>query len=260
MAPPDWFALLSTWIVRLVSVDSPDQVSHAVPGAGQMIQSQSTAAMNSPAGSPKREDIDDTETRPPSSRSRNRQPPTWPTSTKWPHSIGTMYGAGWNPPGIPGSGGRPPHLLVVLADADGRPHLTAVDAFWVDGHYYFCGGPRSRKIRNIERDSRCALGVALEDYDVALEGRAVRVTEEADLQRLARVFSGSGWAPTVAEGGFTHQFGAPSAGPPPWYVYQFTPQRRVRGDDHRTRRRHPLDLLTPEDEGVVAPMYEPSAW
>ncbi len=109
-------------------------------------------------------------------------------------------------------------------DADGRPHMTAVAAFWVDGHYYFCGGPRSRKIRNIERDPRCGFGVALEGYDVALEGRAVRVTDEAHLQRLAGVFSGSGWAPTVADGGFTHQFRAPSAGPPPWYVYQFTPQ------------------------------------
>ena len=25
-------------------------------------------------------------------------------------------------------------------------------------------------------------------------------------------------------GGFTHEFSAPSAGPPPWYVYEFTPE------------------------------------
>jgi hypothetical protein len=58
---------------------------------------------------------------------------------------------------------------------------------------------------------------------VSLEGRAARVTDEAMLQRLARVFAGGGWAPTVADGGFTHDFSAPSAGPPPWYVYEFTP-------------------------------------
>ena len=44
------------------------------------------------------------------------------------------------------------------------------------------------------------------------------------LQRLARVFADGGWAPTVADGRFTHVFSAPSAGPPPWYVYEFTPQ------------------------------------
>jgi len=100
--------------------------------------------------------------------------------------------------------------------------MTAVGAFWVDDHRFFCGGPRSRKIRNVERDSRCAFGVAVHGYDVALEGRAARVTDDAQLQRLARVFAGGGWAPYVADGGFTHEFSAPSAGPPPWYVYEFT--------------------------------------
>src|SRR5256885_5843166 len=57
--------------------------------------------------------------------------------------------------------GGPDHHTFWLStlDADGRPHMTAVGAFWVAGRYYFTGGPRSRKIRNIERDSRCAFGV-----------------------------------------------------------------------------------------------------
>jgi hypothetical protein len=82
----------------------------------------------------------------------------------------------------------------------------------------------SPKIRNIERDSRCAFGDAIHGYDVALEGRAARVTDEAQLQRIAKVFAAGGWAPTVADGGFTHEYSAPSAGPPPWYVYEFTPE------------------------------------
>jgi hypothetical protein len=102
--------------------------------------------------------------------------------------------------------------------------MTAVGAFWVDGRYYFCGGPRSRKIRNIERDPRCAFGVAIRDYDVSLEGHVVRVRDDALLQRLAEVFAEGGWAPTVAGGGFTHEYSAPSAGPPPWYVYEFVPE------------------------------------
>jgi hypothetical protein len=124
----------------------------------------------------------------------------------------------------PGSGGPGHHTFwLSTIDADGRPHMTAVGAFWVDGRYYFCGGPRSRKIRNIERDRRCAFGVAIHGYDVALEGRAVRVTDDAQLERLAGVFAEGGWVPTVADGGFTHSYSAPSAGPPPWFVYEFIP-------------------------------------
>ncbi|MQA15027.1 MAG: pyridoxamine 5'-phosphate oxidase family protein [Pseudonocardiaceae bacterium] len=120
--------------------------------------------------------------------------------------------------------GGPGHHTFWLStlDIDGRPHMTAVGAFWIDGRYYFCGRPRSRKIRNVERDPRCAFGVAIHGYDVALEGRAVRVTDDAQLERIARVFAEGGWAPTVADGGFTHDYSAPSAGPPPWHVYEFT--------------------------------------
>jgi hypothetical protein len=125
----------------------------------------------------------------------------------------------------PGTGGPDHHTFwLSTAAADGRPHLTAVGTVWADDRCYFTGSPRSRKIRNIERDPRCAFGVASHGYDVALEGRASRITDEARLQHLASLFGAGGWAPTVADGGFTHDFSAPSAGPPPWYVYEFTPE------------------------------------
>jgi hypothetical protein len=125
----------------------------------------------------------------------------------------------------PGTGGPDHHTFwLSTISADGRPHMTAVGAFWADGHYYFTGSPRSRKIRNVERDARCAFGVAIHGFDVALEGRATRVTDEAHLEALAKLFATGGWAPTVADGGFTHDYSAPSAGPPPWYVYEFTPE------------------------------------
>lgn len=128
----------------------------------------------------------------------------------------------------PGTGGPDRHTFwLSTIDPDGRPHVTAVGAFWVDGRYYFTGSPRSRKIRNIERDPRCAFAVATHGYDVSLKGRAVRVTDDEHLHRLAAVFAEGGWAPTVADGGFTHDYSAPSAGPPPWYVYQFTPEEAI---------------------------------
>src|ERR1700722_2669250 len=86
----------------------------------------------------------------------------------------------------PGTGGPGHHTFwLSTIDADARPHMTAVGAFWGDGRYYFCGSARSRKIGAIEIDPRCALGVAIYGSDVALEGRAVRVTDDARLQRLA---------------------------------------------------------------------------
>jgi hypothetical protein len=103
----------------------------------------------------------------------------------------------------PGSGGPDHHTFwLSTVDADGHPPMTAVGAFWVDGRYYFCGSLRTRKIRNIERDARCAFGVAIHGYDVAL-GRATRVTDATQLRRIAQVFAEGGWAPTVADGGFT---------------------------------------------------------
>ena len=81
---------------------------------------------------------------------------------------------------------------------------------------------RTSVVREIRH--RCAFGVAIHGYDVALEGRATRVTDDALLHRLAQVFAEGGWASTVADAGFTHEYSAPSAGPPPWYVYEFTPE------------------------------------
>ncbi len=38
------------------------------------------------------------------------------------------------------------------------------------------------------------------------------------------MFATAGWAPEVRDGAFQHEYSAPSAGPPPWYLYEFTPE------------------------------------
>jgi Pyridoxamine 5'-phosphate oxidase len=125
----------------------------------------------------------------------------------------------------PGTGGPDHHTFwLSTVDPNGRPHQTGVGAFWDDGRYYFCGGAGSRKIRNVENEPRCSFAVSLDGFDVSLEGRAERVTSGERLEQLAKLFAKGGWAPTVADGGFTHEFSAPSAGPPPWFVYAFTPE------------------------------------
>lgn len=107
---------------------------------------------------------------------------------------------------------------------DGRPHVTAVGALWVDDRFYFTAGPASRKGRNLAADAHCVVTVSLQDLDLVVEGTAARVTDEATLQRIAeRYSSGEGWPARVRDGAITAEYSAPSAGPPPWNRYAVTP-------------------------------------
>jgi len=52
----------------------------------------------------------------------------------------------------------------------------------------------------------------------------VRVTDDATLRRLAAAYASQGWQPTVRDGAFYADYSAPSAGPPPWDLYEVTPR------------------------------------
>ena len=49
------------------------------------------------------------------------------------------------------------------------------------------------------------------------------MTDDDTLQRLAKRYAEGGWPATVEDGAFTYEYSAPSAGPPPWYLYAITP-------------------------------------
>jgi hypothetical protein len=65
--------------------------------------------------------------------------------------------------------------------------------------------------------------LAAPGIDLVLEGAAEKVSDETTLRRVAEGFASAGWAPEVRDGAFYHEYSAPSAGPPPWNVYRFTP-------------------------------------
>jgi hypothetical protein len=48
-------------------------------------------------------------------------------------------------------------LLVATVDEDGAPHLMPVWAVWHDGCLWFSAGGRSRKVRNLRAEPRCAV-------------------------------------------------------------------------------------------------------
>lgn len=110
------------------------------------------------------------------------------------------------------------------ADPDGRPHVAGVGALWVDDRFYFTSGPKTRKSRNLETNPRCAISVALGDLDLVVEGIAIKVTDEATLERLAEAYRAQGWPATAKDGALTAEYSAPSAGPPPWDLYEVIPR------------------------------------
>jgi hypothetical protein len=109
---------------------------------------------------------------------------------------------------------------------DGSPHVTTVGAVWVDGTFWFQTGSGTRKARNVARDPRCSLAVAIRDADVVVAGEAVRVTDPDAVARAVKAWSDGGWPVEVDESGerITAPFNAPAVGPPPWDVYRIDPR------------------------------------
>ena len=124
----------------------------------------------------------------------------------------------------PGSGGPDRHTCwLATVRPDGRPHVMPVGAIWLDGAFYFTSGAATRKGQNLAHDPRCVITVATHEFDLVVEGEAVKVADEATLRRVAAAYAAQGWQPTVRDGAFYAEYSAPSAGPPPWDVYQVTP-------------------------------------
>ena len=117
------------------------------------------------------------------------------------------------------------HFFLTTVRPDGRPHVAGIGALWVDGRFWFVSGPDTRKSRNVAEHADCVISVALPDLDLAVEGVARQVTDESTLQRLAKHYDDQGWPATVKDGAFTAPYNAPSAGPPPWNLYEMTPRR-----------------------------------
>jgi hypothetical protein len=105
---------------------------------------------------------------------------------------------------------------------DGRPHSAGVGAVWVDDTLYFVSGPGTLKSRNLAANPACSVGVRLTGLDLTLEGEAHRVTDASTLEHLAEVYNSGGWPAAVEGDAFTAPYSAPSAGPPPWYLYRMT--------------------------------------
>ena len=130
-------------------------------------------------------------------------------------------------PQAPGSGGPDRHTCwLTTLNADGSPHVTGVGALWAEDSFWFETGEGTRKGRNLARDPRCVLSVATQGFDLVVEGAASQVTDPPVVAALAARWAAGGWPARPDDTGraLTAEFSAPSAGPPPWFVYRLTVQ------------------------------------
>jgi nitroimidazol reductase NimA-like FMN-containing flavoprotein (pyridoxamine 5'-phosphate oxidase superfamily) len=104
---------------------------------------------------------------------------------------------------------------------DGRAHVMPVGIVWDGGRFYMAAGAGTQKARNLARDPRCVVTVAAPKTDVVAQCEAKIIRNDDELKRIAALFGD--WGPEVRDGALWHEYSAPSAGPPPWDVYEITP-------------------------------------
>lgn len=129
---------------------------------------------------------------------------------------------------------------------DGRPHVMPLMGVWVAGSFYFSSSESSRKAANLARNPHCVVTVGSlvqPAVDLILQGEAAKVSDEAELHRVAEAYAGKyGWEVTVRDGAF-HGDGAPTAGPPPYSVFAVTATTAIglpgiAGTDETGQARH----------------------
>jgi nitroimidazol reductase NimA-like FMN-containing flavoprotein (pyridoxamine 5'-phosphate oxidase superfamily) len=101
---------------------------------------------------------------------------------------------------------------------DGRPHVTPLVGVVEDEAVHFCTGLDEQKGRNLERNDRVAITTGNNAWasglDVVVEGRAVRITDDHALRRLADAWEakyGRVWHFDVGDGMFRHADGGGAA-------------------------------------------------
>jgi Pyridoxamine 5'-phosphate oxidase len=125
----------------------------------------------------------------------------------------------------PGTGGPDRHTSwLTTTNPDGTSHVRPVGTEQVDGVWYFTSGPATRKSRNVAANPRCVLSIATHPFDLVVEGSAERVTDAGELSAAVDAFNRDGWPAKVEGDAVTADYSAPSAGPPPWYVYRIEPE------------------------------------
>ena len=107
----------------------------------------------------------------------------------------------------------------------GRAHVRPILGLWVDGAFYFITAETTRKARNLAADPRCTIAsssTAPPAVDVIVEGEAVKVTDHAKVRRVADAYASTMQWPLEVRDGAVVGPNAPTAGPPPYAMFELT--------------------------------------
>lgn len=108
---------------------------------------------------------------------------------------------------------------------DGRPHVMPILAVWAAGAVHFVANADSRKARNLVSNSHSVFTTSADSLDLVVEGSAELGRDEARLRRVADAYASKyDWHVAIRDGAFYGE-GAPTAGPPPYDVYEVRPTR-----------------------------------
>jgi hypothetical protein len=114
---------------------------------------------------------------------------------------------------------------VATTGDEGRPHLRPMLAVYLDERVYSTTSPAARKGRDLARRPSAALAARAPAVDIVIEGPVTWIDDRQVLERVGEAYRDKyEWPVTVtADGAFDAPYGAPTAGPPPYRVYELTP-------------------------------------
>ena len=79
----------------------------------------------------------------------------------------------------------------------------------------------ARKARNLRRNPACTLTAATEHMHIVNRGGGAPRPRHRRAHPVGAAYvDKSGWPAAVEDGAFTAPYGAPTAGPPPYHVYE----------------------------------------
>lgn len=116
------------------------------------------------------------------------------------------------------------HWLTTSRWSGGEPHTRPVLAVVCEDAIYTTSNPDTVKSKNLRYNSRCSLASRDRDLDLVVEARAQRVMVHSELEAVAKTYlTRYDWPVEVRAGAFEAEYGAPTAGPPPYNVYRLEP-------------------------------------
>jgi hypothetical protein len=113
---------------------------------------------------------------------------------------------------------------------DGRPHLVPLLGLWLADAFYFLTGATTRRAHNLAHTPRGVMATSsltLPALDLIVEGPCRKVRDDALLHRVAEAYGAKMAWPLEVRDGAAYGPSAPTAGPPPYAIYELVPEKVI---------------------------------